>query len=106
MIVEDSENWQSLLPILFEDEGVEAIVVDSAEKARIALEEGGFTEIITDGLEGEWTDVVDNAGDVPVRLLSGDGRDKKLAESKGIPFFNKADLDIDGLVKQHEPKNL
>ena len=31
LIVEDSGNWQSLLPRLFEDEGVEAIVVDSAE---------------------------------------------------------------------------
>ena len=45
LIVEDSSSWLSLLPELYDNEGIQAVA---------ALEAGGFTEVLTDSLEGDW----------------------------------------------------
>jgi len=98
LIVEDSQNWRDILPRFFEKKGFEIVVVDSAEAAKVALEKGGFSEIVTDGLEGDWKTVIDNAAGLPVKLLSGDVRHKSAAEKQGVRFLDKSDFNPDDLV--------
>ena len=78
--------------------GFEIVVVDSVEAAKVALEKGGFSEIVTDGLEGDWKTVIDNAAGLPVKLLSGDVRHKSAAEKQGVRFLDKSDFNPDDLV--------
>ncbi|MFH1863701.1 MAG: hypothetical protein ABIJ85_02175 [bacterium] len=97
LIVEDSQNWRDLLPSVFK--GIETVVVKSAKEAEEALKKGGFTEIVTDGLGGDWTQVVEKSGGLPVKLLSGDVRHKHLAIEKGVKFLDKGTFDINELLK-------
>lgn len=100
LIVEDSKIWQKLLPRLFDRKGIETVVVTSAEAAKEALKKGGFSEIVTDGLEGDWKIVADNAGGLPVKLLSLGVTHKSAAEEQGIRFFDKNDFNPEDLVQQ------
>jgi len=97
LIVEDSQNWRDLLPSVFK--GIETVVVKSAKEAEEALKKGGFTEIVTDGLEGAWIQVVEKSGGLPVKLLSGDVRHQQTATEKGVKFLNKSSFEIEELLK-------
>ena len=97
LIVEDSSTWRELLPELFDK--IKTRVVGSAKEVPQALSKGDITEIITDGLGGKWTEVVKHAGNLPVKLLSGDLRHKSLSTEKGVPFFDKGDFDLDELLE-------
>jgi len=99
LVVEDSSNWLNLLPRLFEKEGIKAVTAGSLQEAQKALEAGGFTEIVTDSLEGDWIDVVESAGRLPVKLLSGNASLQGEAEKRGVQFLDKGDFDIESLLK-------
>ncbi|MBU0619047.1 hypothetical protein KKD62_02305 [Patescibacteria group bacterium] len=86
----------------FTSEEIEFVIVDSVEAAEVALAEGGFTEILTDGLEGDWVGVVDISGDMPVRLLTAQYKDyKPLADEMGISILDKFTLDwMDAVLEE------
>ncbi|MBU1931700.1 hypothetical protein KJ965_03295 [Patescibacteria group bacterium] len=102
LVVEDSENWPDTLSRFFTSEEIEFVIVDSVEAAEVALAEGGFTEILTDGLEGDWVGVVDISGDMPVRLLTAQYKDyKPLADEMGISILDKFTLDwMDAVLEE------
>lgn len=52
LIVDDERDWREILSELYVDEGIEIVTVGSLGEAKKALIEGGFTEVLTDGLEG------------------------------------------------------
>lgn len=100
MIAEDAENWRDLLTEVFKSRGIEFKVVESSEAVKEALEKGGYTEVITDGLKGKWVDVARRAKQhgLPVKLLSGEDEYKEAAEKAGVPFFQKFPLNIRELI--------
>ena len=88
------------MPELYDNEGIQAVAVRSLEEAKKALEAGGFTEVLTDSLEGDWIGVVESANGLPVRLLSGIASLKREAEQRSVPFLDKGDFNIGDIIKE------
>ncbi len=74
--------------------------MDSADAAKAALEKGGYTEVITDGLKGDWVGVAMRAKELgfPVKLLSGDERHRGTAGEMDVPYLDKHAWDTKDLV--------
>lgn len=100
LIVEDSSKLFNLLPRLYEDEGIQAVAVCSLEDAKKALEAGGFTEVLTDSLKGDWIGVVESAGNLPVRLLSANASIRSEAERRSVQFLDKGDFNIRDILQE------
>lgn len=104
LIVDDEPDVAATLKGLLGDSGVATIVAGGIEEARQILEEQKLkpTEIILDGLDGEWSKVVALAGAIPLRVHSSDNDVLKAAKAAGVEtvFKDEMSLSFDTLVKQ------
>jgi len=90
LIIEDEPDAAHTIKGTFEDNGIAAVVVSSFDEFKAAIEKGlDPSEIVTDGLEGDWEKVVRNAKTVPVRLHSSDLDYQKKARGMGIDVVAK-----------------
>ena len=99
LVVEDDKTWRRELTRYLEQSEIKFAVADSAKAAKKVLEEGGYTDIITDGLEGTFTDVIEAAGTIPVTVLSGDYQVERTAKEMEIRFMNKGAFDPEKLLE-------
>ena len=97
LVVDDDPTWREILSDSLRERGTEVEVCESVEEAREAIQSGRFAEIITDGLDGRWTDVVECAGDSLVTLLSMNHSYEEEAGRRGVRFKDKMNVEIDKL---------
>ena len=74
LFADDEESLRMLIGnFLKETLGLLTVIVDSAEKAIEEIKKGDFTHVITDGLEGNWKNVVQTAKEkgANVTVISG-----------------------------------
>ncbi len=92
LIVEDADVWAKRYEQCAENVGVEAVIVTTAEEAVKLLEEGSFSLVITDGLEGEWAmihDAVQTKAGVKILVISGSGSREREAREREVDFMHK-----------------
>jgi len=61
LVVEDDQEWRNRYIKEFRGLGAKTVDVSNIEEAKKALEEGPFTHVICDGLEGRWRELVPQA---------------------------------------------
>jgi CheY-like chemotaxis protein len=91
LAVDDHEGWRYTLGEGLAALGLEHEVVGDTDTAVERLQTGAFTGVITDGLDGDWTRVVEaarEAGTAPV-LVSADEAALAIADEDHIPAFDK-----------------
>ncbi|GAC1500267.1 MAG: hypothetical protein NVS1B10_03690 [Candidatus Saccharimonadales bacterium] len=92
LAVDDEEIWRHTFSVGLERLGCRYEITDDVESATNIMKEGEINGVITDGLEGGWTNVVESAhliGATAV-VLSGSSVVVGNAERAGIMAYNKA----------------
>lgn len=91
LIVDDDPRVLQTRGELLADFDVEFVPALSADEAIARLGASAFRGVVTDGLEGEWTRVVDVADecDTPSILVSGSDEQVLLAKERGLVTFLK-----------------
>lgn len=96
LAVDDDSMWRGIFGrALLARSDIISEVVDDADSAIDCIRTGEVTGVITDGLEGRWTDVCLAAGNIniPVVVMSGLSVTVQQARSQDIEAYNKTEID-------------
>jgi CheY-like chemotaxis protein len=108
LVVEDTDDWLKMHIRGFKRLGANVLGVGSVDEAVEAFENGKFTHVVSDGLEGAFKDVVSaaqNAGVKDIFVVSGDFMLKKEVADVGAKFIDKTDVSL-GEIGYEELLNL
>jgi CheY-like chemotaxis protein len=96
LVVEDDEDWADIHSRKAARVGHEVITAISVEKAKKVLEENGIDLVITDGLEGKWTQVHDLAKEKGIKtvVVSSNMSIEKEAEKREVKYLYKGGTDL------------
>lgn len=93
LIVDDEYSWRRTFEKRVGGQGVSYVSVSTVEEAIGKLQDGNVTDVITDGMKGRWSDIVEQADDsVQVTLVSADDySDHNLVANGRVVFVDKGD---------------
>ncbi len=99
LAVDDESTWRTIVGHELGKAGLQHSVVSSADEAIENIETGGFTGVVTDGLEGKWRQVAEaaSAASIPVAVFSGEKAQVDAATEAGVQGFVKKMPSREGL---------
>ncbi len=103
LVVDDEPSLLAQYSLGLEMMGIAFIALSNAQEAIQRINEGGVTEVVTDGLDGEWYRVVQSAqaaGIKTITLVTGTAELATWATQLGIGFVDKRKLSLRDLFLQ------
>lgn len=102
LIVADDPELRQLLVDLCDSQFIATVTADSVADARKVIQRERVSEVITDGLQGEWKQLVrllhKRAGNIPITLWAVDGQDQRVAERLGVRFVDQNSMELLSLL--------
>lgn len=94
LVVEDSPGWLKKNTFAFEELGATVIGAETVKEAIEALKAGGFTHVVSDGLKGQWTQVVTAAKEAGVQNITVLTTEsiRKVVEKEEATYVDKVDF--------------
>jgi hypothetical protein len=79
------------------DASSEVVLVADYEDAIVEIQKGNINRIITDGLGGDYSKIIDESDEIPVIVVTANPSYKADVEKRGARFFLKQKLSSNDL---------